>query len=144
MTVEEGLRLAESEDLDLVEVAPKADPPVCRIMDYGKYKYEQNKRARQSRKGQHAIQVKEIRMRPKIDDHDYRFKLEHVKRFLGEGHKVKLLVTFRGREMAHTEFGRRLLTRVVEETQEVAKVELTPKMEGRSLVLILSPGVSSS
>ena len=143
MTPEEALRTAEEAGLDLVEVAPKAEPPVCRIMDYGKYRYQQSKRVKESKKHQHTIVVKEIKYRPKISDHDFDFKTNHVKEFLLSGNKVKLTIMFRGREMAHPEFGRVLLERVVEDVkdlcQEVPELKTT-RLEGRNMSLVLSPG----
>jgi translation initiation factor IF-3 len=139
MTVDEALRLARGAELDLVEVAPNADPPVCRIMDYGKYKYEKTKRARISKKHQHATHVKEIKMRPKICEHDYQFKVNHVRRFLEHGDKVKVIVMYRGREMAHTELGREILERVVENLRDISQVERPPVLEGQNMVVILGP-----
>ena len=143
MTPEDALRTAEEAGLDLVEVAPKAEPPVCRIMDYGKYRYQQSKRVKESKKHQHTIVVKEIKYRPKISDHDFDFKTNHVKEFLQSGNKVKLTIMFRGREMAHPEFGRMLLERVVEDVkdlcQEVPELKTT-RLEGRNMSLVLSPG----
>jgi translation initiation factor IF-3 len=139
VSVEEGLRMAREQGFDLVEVAPKASPPVCRIMDYGKYKYEQSKRAKEARKHQHTIQVKEMKFRPKTEDHDYQFKLKHIKSFLADGNKAKITVRFRGREMAHTDFGQKMLERLIHDTEEVAVVELSPKLEGRNMILVLSP-----
>ncbi len=131
--------MAREQGYDLVEVAPKASPPVCRIMDYGKYKYEQSKRAKEAKKHQHTTHVKEMKFRPKTEDHDYQFKLKHVRKFLGEGNKAKMTVRFRGREMAHIDRGRKILEKLVEDTQDIAAVELPPKMEGRNMVLVLGP-----
>jgi len=139
VSVEEGLAMAREQGFDLVEVAPKASPPVCRIMDYGKYKYEQSKRAKEAKKHQHIILVKEMKFRPKTEDHDYQFKLKHIKQFLAEGNKVKITVRFRGREMAHIELGQKMLERLVQDTEEVASVEQQPKLEGRNMILILGP-----
>lgn len=125
--------------LDLVEVAPNSRPPVCRILDYGKFKYEQSKKAREAKKKQHTIQMRAMRYRPKTDEHDFRFKTRHVRSFLEQGSKVKVFVMFSGREMAHTEYGRKVLDRVVEELDEIATVEQMPKMEGRHMTMILSP-----
>lgn len=142
MKPEDALRDAQDRGLDLVEVAPKAEPPVCRIMDYGKYRYQMSKRAKESRKNQHTITVKEIKYRPKISDHDFDFKTNHVREFLGDGNKVKLTIMFRGREMAHPEFGRDILARVIEDVQdlcqEVPGVQMT-RLEGRNMSLVLSP-----
>jgi len=139
LPVEEALDMAREQGYDLVEVAPKASPPVCRIMDYGKYKYEQSKRAKEAKKHQHTIHVKEMKFRPKTEDHDYQFKLKHVRKFLGEGNKAKMTVRFRGREMAHIDRGRKMLERLAQDTQDIAVVELPPKMEGRTMVLVLCP-----
>jgi translation initiation factor IF-3 len=139
MTVDEALTRARGVELDLVEVAPKADPPVCRIMDYGKYKYEKTKRAKISKKHQHVTHVKEIKMRPKICDHDYQFKVKHVKRFLESGDKVKVVIMYRGREMAHTELGRGILDRVIDDMKDVSQVERPPILEGRNMVMVLAP-----
>lgn len=133
----EALTKADELQLDLVEVAPNADPPVCKIMDYGKFRYQQQKRAHEAKKKQTVIQVKEIKIRPKIDEHDYRFKLNHVKRFLEGGDKAKVSVVFRGREIVHRELGRKLLDRFIEDTKEIGEVESMPKMEGRNMTMIL-------
>ena len=139
MPTEEALALAEEAGLDLVEVAPNASPPVCKILDYGKYKYQAQKRAAEARKKQKTIEVKEIKMRPTIDTHDYEVKMRNLRKFLAKGDKVKVTIRFRGRELAHTELGRELLNRVLEEAGDAAKVELMPKMEGRQMVMILAP-----
>jgi translation initiation factor IF-3 len=123
--------------LDLVEVSPNSDPPVCKIMDFGKYKYELSKKEKAVRKKQHVIQVKEIRLRPSIEDHDFDFKLKNARKFLEQGNKVKFNVMFRGREMAHQEFGKELLNRIMEELNDIAKAENRPKLEGRNMVLFL-------
>lgn len=125
--------------LDLVEVQPNAEPPVCKILDYGKYKYEAQKRANEARKKQKTIEVKEIKFRPNIDEHDYQVKMRNVNKFLSGGDKVKVTLRFRGREMAHQELGANVLKRVREETDEIAKVEAMPKMEGRQMVMVLGP-----
>jgi translation initiation factor IF-3 len=130
LPVRDALALAQSKGLDLVEVSPTARPPVCRIMDYGKFKYEQNLRARKAKKKQHHTHLKEIKMRPKIDDHDYGFKLRHAREFLGDRDKVKFTITFRGREIAHTEIGHELMKRILAELQDVAIVETPPRQEG--------------
>jgi translation initiation factor IF-3 len=135
----QALARAKELDLDLVEVAPTADPPVCRIMDFGKWKYEQDVRAKESRKRQSQVIVKEMKFRPKISDHDYGIKKRHVERFLGEGSKVKLTIMFRGREMAHPELGGRLLERLAEELGEVAHIEVAPKLDGRNMTMVLAP-----
>ena len=125
--------------LDLVEVQPNAEPPVCKILDYGKYKYEAQKRANEARKKQKIIEVKEIKFRPNIDEHDYQVKMRNVSKFLAAGDKVKVTLRFRGREMAHQELGAKVLARVREETEEVAKVEAMPKLEGRQMVMVIAP-----
>ena len=125
--------------LDLVEVQPNAEPPVCKIFDYGKYKYEAQKRANEARKKQKIIEVKEIKFRPNIDEHDYQVKMRNVSKFLAAGDKVKVTLRFRGREMAHQELGAKVLARVREETEEVAKVEAMPKLEGRQMVMVIAP-----
>ncbi len=139
LAVREALALAQSKGLDLVEVSPTARPPVCRIMDYGKFKYEQNLRARKAKKKQHHTHLKEIKMRPKIDDHDYGFKMRHAREFLGERDKVKFTITFRGREMAHTEIGHELMKRILTELTDVAIVESPPRQEGRSINAVVMP-----
>jgi translation initiation factor IF-3 len=135
----EALKMAEELDLDLVEVAAQADPPVCRIMDYGKYKYEQAVRQREARKKQSLVIVKEMKMRPKIDKHDYETKKGHVVRFLRQGAKVKVTIMFRGREMIHQELGTRLLDQLAADVDEIAKVETTPKLDGRNMTMVLTP-----
>lgn len=131
--------MAEEKGLDLVEVAPTARPPVCRIMDYGKFKYEEARKARQARKRQHQILIKEVKFRPGIEDHDFDFKVRHARRFLEEGNKVKATMMFRGRQMAHPELGREVLSRVAEAVDEVGRVESAPLMEGRNMTMILAP-----
>jgi translation initiation factor IF-3 len=133
----EAIKKAEEAGLDLVEVAPTAKPPVCRIMDFGKYKYEMAKKAAESRKHQTVIVVKEIKLRPRTDDHDVNFKLNNIKRFLEEGNKVKVTVMFRGREMAHIDHGRAVLNRIITELQNDAIVESSPRLEGRNMTLLL-------
>ncbi len=139
LSVREAIAKAEELGLDLVEVAPNAVPPVCRIMDFGKYKYEMSKKANESRKHQTIIHIKEIKFRPRTDDHDIEFKTNNIKRFLGEGDKVKVSIMFRGREMAHQEQGRALLEHVVKLVQDIAVVEQMPRMEGRNMFLMLAP-----
>jgi len=134
----EALEKAREYSLDLVEVAPTADPPVCKVMDYGKFRYQQQKRAHDAKKKQTVIQVKEIKVRSKIDEHDYQFKLEHVKRFLRDGDKAKISVVFRGREIVHKDLGQKLLDRFIEDTKEFGEIEGLPKMEGKSLTLLLT------
>jgi len=138
LAVKEAIRLAEEQGLDLVEVAPGASPPVCRVMNYGKYKYQQNKRSQEAKKHQTVIHVKEVKVRPRTEDHDFQFKLRNVKRFLEEGNKVKISLLFRGREIAHPEFGREMLARILEELKDTVVVEQTPRMEGRTMVMILA------
>ena len=135
----EAIRKAEDFGLDLVEVQPNADPPVCKILDYGKFKYEAQKRANEARKKQKIIEVKEIKLRPNIDEHDYQVKMRNVQKFLDAGDKVKVTLRFRGREMAHQDLGANVLTRVREETDDFAKVEAMPKMEGRQMIMVLAP-----
>ena len=135
----EALQLAEERGLDLVEVAPGAKPPVCRIIDYGKYRYEQRKRAQEAKKHQKTVQVKEVKFRPKIDQHDFEFKKNHCVRFLKEENKVKATVMFRGREVTHAEIGEQILRRLFEELNDLASVERAPKLEGRTMTMILCP-----
>lgn len=135
----DALRQAEEKDLDLVEIAPNAAPPVVRIMDYGKFKYEEAKRAHEAKSKQKIIQVKEVKFRPGTDDGDYGVKLRNLKRFLDEGDKTKITLRFRGREMAHQEIGARVLERLKADLEEVGQVEQMPKMEGRQMVMVLSP-----
>jgi translation initiation factor IF-3 len=139
VTTQEALRMAREIDLDLVEVAPQADPPVCRIMDYGKFKYERDIRQKEARKKQSRTELKEIKFRPKIDAHDYGTKKGHVERFLRGGHKVKVTIMFRGREMTHTELGRKILDRLVGDLGEMVTVESMPKQEGRNMIMVISP-----
>ncbi|AEJ44197.1 translation initiation factor IF-3 [Alicyclobacillus acidocaldarius subsp. acidocaldarius Tc-4-1] len=139
MPLREALRLAEERNLDLVNVAPNAKPPVCRIMDYGKFKYEQSKRERESRKHQKVVLLKEVRMTPNIDEHDLNVKLKNVLKFLSEGSKVKVSVRFRGREITHQNIGQELLERLAKSAEEHAIVERAPKLEGRHMVMILAP-----
>jgi translation initiation factor IF-3 len=139
VSIQEALQRARSSDLDLVEVAPQATPPVCRIMDYGKYKYERAMRQKEARKKQARIEVKEIKFRPKIDRHDYETKKGHVIRFLNAGNRVKVTIMFRGREMAHTELGQRILDRLVEDLDGLATVEQPSKLDGRNMVMVLAP-----
>ena len=134
----QALTIARSKGLDLVEISPTAVPPVCRIMDYGKYQYQEAKRTREAKKHQKVIEVKEIKFRPKVDEHDYQFKKKHIERFLEEGDKVKATVFFRGREMAHPEIGHRILQRLIEELAEVALPETMPRQEGNQMHTILS------
>ncbi len=142
--IEEAQEAARSQGLDLVEVSPSARPPVCRIMDYGRYKYEQAKAEREARKKQHVTQMKEIKMRPNIEEHDFEFKTRHIKRFLDDRNKVKVTIMFRGREMAHTENGREVLNDVVEEIGDLAIVEHQARLEGRNMFMILAPNTKST
>ena len=139
LPIAQALDLARQRDMDLVEVAAEAAPPVCRIMDFGKYKYMQARRQKEARKKQTTIQVKEVKLGPKTDTHDFDFKAKHVRRFLEEGNKAKVTVRFKGREMAHTELGWKMLTRMADVMNDVAVVENNPRMEGRMLSMILSP-----
>ncbi|MEO0911597.1 MAG: translation initiation factor IF-3 [Pseudomonadota bacterium] len=134
-----GMELAEAAGLDLVEISPNASPPVCKIMDFGKFKYEQQKKESEARKKQKIIEVKEVKFRPNTDTHDYEVKMRNVTKFLGNGDKVKVTLRFRGREMAHQELGRKLLERVAEDTTELGKVDSIPKMEGRQMVMMINP-----
>ncbi len=134
----QALTIARSKGLDLVEISPTAVPPVCRIMDYGKYQYQEAKRAREAKKHQKVIEVKEIKFRPKVDEHDYQFKKKHIERFLEEGDKVKATVFFRGREMAHPEIGQRILMRLIEDLADLAMPETMPRQEGNQMHTILS------
>ena len=139
ISTQDALRQAQELDLDLVEVAPQADPPVCRIMDYGKYKYERDIRQKEARKKQSRVDLKEIKFRPKIDPHDYATKKGHVSRFLTSGAKVKVTIMFRGREMAHTDLGRKILDRLVTDLGESIVVESMPKQEGRNMIMVIAP-----
>jgi translation initiation factor IF-3 len=139
VSTNDALRAARELDLDLVEVAPQADPPVARIMDYGKYKYERDVRQKEARRKQSRSGLKEIKFRPKIDPHDYATKKGHVERFLRAGNKVKVTIMFRGREMAHTELGRKILDRLVQDLGETVVVEAMPKQEGRNMIMVISP-----
>ncbi|MBD2578794.1 translation initiation factor IF-3 [Oscillatoria sp. FACHB-1406] len=139
ITSEEARRLAEEKGLDLVLVSDKSDPPVCKIMDYGKFKYEKEKKEREAKKRQHNADVKEVKMRYKIDDHDYQVRVNSARRFLQSGDKVKATVTFRGREIQHTNLAEDLLKRMAEDLQEVAELQQAPKREGRNMMMLLSP-----
>jgi translation initiation factor IF-3 len=135
----EALRMAEDQGLDLVEVSPRAVPPVCRIMDFGRFKYQESKKEKASRKHQSTVVIKEIKFRPKTDTHDLDFKLKHIRRFLGEGNKVRLMIVFRGREIVHPETGQAMLDLVSKEVAEISVVEQKPSMEGRRMVMVLGP-----
>lgn len=136
---QEALRVAAESGLDLVEVSPNAEPPVCKVLDYGKYKYELQKKKAEAKKNQKVIEVKEIQMRPVIDENDFQVKLKAVVRFLNEGNKVKVAIRFRGREITHQELGMEVINRVKESVTDIAKVDQTPKLEGRQILMILSP-----
>mgnify|MGYP000866430351 CR=1 FL=1 len=135
----EAMMRAEDAGLDLVEISPNSDPPVCKILDFGRYKYESQKRANEARKKQKIIEIKEIKLRPNIDEHDYDVKMRAIERFLGEGDKVKVTMRFRGREMAHQELGLKVLERVRDMFNEAAKVEQIPKLEGRQMTMVMAP-----
>ncbi len=139
LPIDKAISIALGEGLDLVEISPKSNPPVCKIIDYGKYKYQNQKRANEARKKQKNIDVKEIKFRPNIDTHDYQVKMRSVEKFLSEGDKVKITLRFRGREMVHQDRGVSLLEKVREEIDTIGKVELLPKMEGRQMVMVLAP-----
>ena len=139
MSPEEALAIARGKDMDLVEVAPTANPPVCRIMNYGKFQYQKSKRAHEAKKNQKQVVVKEVKFRPKTEAHDFEFKKNHILRFLSEGNKAKATIIFRGREMSHQELGRRLMDKLIEDLKDVADIERPPKMEGYALVTIFMP-----
>lgn len=139
MGVPEALEYADRLNLDLVEVAPMANPPVCKVMDFGKYRYEQEQKAKEARKHQTTISIKEIKLRPKIDDHDFNTKRGHVERFLKKGDKVKLTIMFRGRELVHPHLGERLLRRMAEDLVEIGEIESEPNLDGRNMVMMLVP-----
>ncbi|MBL0386349.1 translation initiation factor IF-3 [Tumebacillus sp. ITR2] len=138
-SLREAMQIAGEKNLDLVNVAPTAKPPVCRIMDYGKFRYEQSKKEKEARKNQKIVSIKEVRMTPNIEEHDFQTKLRNTVKFLKEGDKVKASVRFRGREITHTEIGQRVLNKLAEECADIATVERHPKLEGRSMIIILSP-----
>ncbi|CAA7618860.1 translation initiation factor IF-3 [Magnetospirillum sp. UT-4] len=139
VSLREGLTMAEEAGLDLVEVSPNADPPVCKILDFGKFKYEDQKKKNAARKKQKVIEVKEIKLRPNIDDNDYGVKMRNMRKFLEEGDKVKVTLRFRGRELAHQDLGMKVLERVRDDLEDLGKVEQIPKMEGRQMVMVISP-----
>lgn len=139
LPIEEAIRIAQEDGLDLVEVAPNEKPPVCKIMDYGKFRYQQSKRSQEAKKKQKIIQVKEVKMRPKTEEHDYQFKIKHMRRFLADGDKVKVTIMFRGREMDHTELGRKILERIANDTGDIGTMEQVPKQEGRNMTMVLTP-----
>ncbi|HCI47460.1 MAG TPA: translation initiation factor IF-3 [Rhodospirillaceae bacterium] len=137
--IEEAMRRADEAGMDLVEIAAQADPPVCKVLDYGKFRYEQQKRQNEARKKQKITDVKEIKVRPNIDDHDYEVKMRNARRFIDSGDKVKVTLRFRGREMAHQDLGIQVLERIRDDLEEIAKVEQMPKMEGRQAIMVLQP-----
>ncbi len=139
MSTMDAKRLAREKQLDLVEVNPKAAPPVCKVMDFGKYKYEESKKKRQARKAQVHVELKEVKLRPKTDDHDLEFKVKHARRFLEEGNKVKITCRFRGREITHPETARRQLDHVMDSCRDLGQMEQTPRMEGRTMTCIIAP-----
>ncbi len=143
MKTEAAIALAEEAGLDLVEVSPNAEPPVCKILDYGKYKYEMQKKAAEARKKQKTVDVKEVKIRPGIEEHDYQVKLKSGRKFLENGDKVKVTMRFRGREMAHQHIGMDVLNRFIDDLKDVGKVDLQPKMEGRQIIMVLSSEISS-
>lgn len=143
MLLRDALRLAEEKGLDLVEVAPQAKPAVCRIMDFGRYKYEQSKRDKEARKKQHVVTLKEVKLRPGIEEHDFETKAKNAIRFLKDGDKVKVTLMFRGREIVHPHLGQQLLAKLAEQVQDLAVVERVPKLEGRNMIMILAPKQSS-
>ena len=139
MQLNKAIEIAKSEGLDLIEISPNANPPVCKIMDMGKYKYDLQKKANIAKKKQKTVALKEIKLRPGTDTHDYNFKIKNAKKFIIKGDKVKFTVKFKGREMQHTELGKELMNKIIEETKEIAKVESRPKFEGRQMVMIIQP-----
>jgi translation initiation factor IF-3 len=139
LSVPEALAAAEARGLDLVEVSPNADPPVCRIMDYGKYKYQASKRAAEAKKKSARVEVKEVKMRPKTEEHDFQVKLRNARRFLESGNRVKVTVMFRGREVTHPEFGQKLMERMAQEIQDLGQVEMMPRMAGRFMTMVVAP-----
>ena len=139
MPLKKAIDLAKQEDLDLIEISPNANPPVCKIMDIGKYKYDLQKKANLAKKKQKTVSLKEIKLRPGTEAHDYNFKIKNAKKFINKGDKVKFTVKFKGREMQHTELGKELMNRIIEETKDIAKVESQPKFEGKQMVMIIQP-----
>jgi len=142
VSLNEALEAAQESGLDLLEISPHADPPVCKLLDYGKYKFEEQKKKQEARKKQKTIDIKELKIRPNIDENDYQVKLRNARRFLEQGDKVKITLRFRGREMAHQEIGLNVLNRMKTELMEIAKVEAEPKMEGRQTIMVLAPAKS--
>ena len=139
LPIKKAIEIAKSEELDLIEISPNATPPVCKIMDMGKYKYDMQKKASKAKKNQKTAALKELKLRPGTEIHDYNFKIKNAKKFLTKGDKVKFTVKFKGREMQHTELGKDLMNRIIEETKDIAKVESRPKFEGRQMVMIIQP-----
>ena len=139
MQLKQAIQMARDEGLDLIEISPNVNPPVCKIMDMGKYKYDLQKKANQAKKKQKIVSLKEIKLRPGTEVHDYNFKIKNAKKFISKGDKVKFTVKFKGREMQHTELGKELMNRIIEETKDIAKVESQPKFEGRQMVMIIQP-----
>ena len=139
LNTNEAISMAKNQGLDLIEIAPNANPPVCKIMDMGKYKYDLQKKANQAKKKQKTVSLKEIKLRPGTETHDYNFKIKNAKKFISKGNKVKFTVKFKGREMQHTDLGNDLMNKIIEETKDVAKVESKPKFEGRQMVMIIQP-----
>ena len=139
LAIDDALDRARDHELDLVEIAPDADPPVCKIIDYGKYRYEQQKKEKRRRKKSKSMEMKELRFRPRTDDHDFNFKKDHARRFLGNGNKVKAYVQFRGRDIMYKDQGMDLLRRLIEEVQDLARIEQAPQMEGRRMITIIAP-----
>ena len=139
LQLKKAIELAKNEDLDLIEISPNADPPVCKIMDIGKYKYDLQKKANQAKKKQKTVSLKEIKLRPGTETHDYNFKIKNAKKFINKGDKVKFTVRFKGREMQHAELGKELMNKIIEETKDIAKVESQPKFEGKQMVMIIQP-----
>ena len=139
LPIKKALEAARSEELDLIEISPNTNPPVCKIMDMGKYKYDLQKKANQAKKKQKIVSLKEIKLRPGTETHDYNFKIKNAKKFITKGDKVKFTVKFKGREMQHTELGKELMNKIIEETKDIAKVESQPKFEGKQMVMIIQP-----
>ena len=139
MQLKQAIQLAKDEGLDLIEISPNANPPVCKIMDIGKYKYDLQKKANQAKKKQKIVSLKEIKLRPGTEIHDYNFKIKNAKKFITKGDKVKFTVKFKGREMQHVELGKNLMSRIIEDTKDIAKVETHPKFEGRQMIMIIQP-----
>ena len=139
MQLKQAIHLAKEEGLDLIEISPNANPPVCKIMDMGKYKYDMQKKANQAKKKQKIVSLKEIKLRPGTETHDYNFKIKNAKKFITKGDKVKFTVKFKGREMQHVELGKDLMKRIIEDTKDISKVETQPKFEGRQMIMIIQP-----